>query len=249
MRKLAAIEALSRHGLAQAGDAGFDRHRAPNTWPTAAVIDWLRILKRVDGIADRARRNAEAQQILRSRLTFAGTTLKFSTEASDGWWWLMDSADANAARLILAVSMRPAGRTICRGWSSAASARQQGGAWATTTANLWGVLALEKFSARFESTAVSGVTEFSIGAAVNRPHAACASTGRSNHRVANCDCRGRPRPVQFRAEHRGAGQPWLTVQALAAIALKAPFNAGYGSDAQRAGGRAQDRKAAGRAAT
>ena len=27
----------------------------PNTWPTAAVIDWLNILRRVDGIPDRAR--------------------------------------------------------------------------------------------------------------------------------------------------------------------------------------------------
>ena len=33
----------------------------PNIWPTAAVIDWLNILKRVDGIPDRAKRLDEAQ--------------------------------------------------------------------------------------------------------------------------------------------------------------------------------------------
>ena len=51
---------------------------APNTWPTAAVIDWLNILRRVDGIPDRAQRLDEAQQILRARLTYAGTTLQAS---------------------------------------------------------------------------------------------------------------------------------------------------------------------------
>jgi len=68
----------------------------PNAWPTAAVIDWLNILKRIDGIPNQGKRLEEANQILRSRLTYAGTTLKFSNEADDFWWWLMDSADANA---------------------------------------------------------------------------------------------------------------------------------------------------------
>ena len=94
----------------------------PNIWPTAAVIDWLNILKRVDGIPDRARRLDEAKQILRGRLTYAGTTLKFSTEESDFWWWLMDSADANAARLILAVLDDPAWKDDLPRWSSAARA-------------------------------------------------------------------------------------------------------------------------------
>ena len=53
-------------------------------------------------------RLAEAEQVLRSRMTFAGTTLRFSTEADDFWWWIMDSPDANAARMILAVLNRPA---------------------------------------------------------------------------------------------------------------------------------------------
>ena len=31
----------------------------------------------------------------------------------------------------------------------------------------------------------------------------------------------------FKATHEGAGKPWLTIQSLAAIPLKAPFAAGY----------------------
>ena len=77
VRKLAAIEALSRHGRAQAKMLG-SINLVPNTWPTAALIDWLRILKKVDGIPNAAKRLEEASQILRGRLTYAGTTLKFS---------------------------------------------------------------------------------------------------------------------------------------------------------------------------
>ena len=53
VRKLAAIEALSRYGRAQPKMLG-SVNIAPNLWPTAALIDWLNVLRRVDGIADRA---------------------------------------------------------------------------------------------------------------------------------------------------------------------------------------------------
>ena len=42
---------------------------------------------------------------------------------------------------------------------------RQLGAWSTTTANLWGVLALERFSAKFESAPVAGKSTLSVGAA------------------------------------------------------------------------------------
>src|SRR5664279_1811612 len=160
VRKLAAIEALSRYGRARAKMLG-SVNVAPNTWPTAALIDWLGILQRVDGIPDRARRLDEVQQILRARLTYAGTTLRFSTEEGDFWWWLMDSADANAARLILAVLDEPAWKDDLPRMVVGSLSRQRGGAWLTTTANLWGSLALDKFSAKFEAVAVTGRTSAS----------------------------------------------------------------------------------------
>ena len=52
----------------------------------------------------------EAEQILRSRLNFQGTTMGFSTEKSDALWWLMISADSNANELLLALSDAPAWR-------------------------------------------------------------------------------------------------------------------------------------------
>jgi len=106
VRRLAAIEALSRYGRAEPRMLD-PISVAPNTWPTAALINWLNILQRVPGVVDRDKRLAQAEQILRSRLTYAGTTLKFSTEEDDFWWWLMDNPDANAARLILSVMNLP----------------------------------------------------------------------------------------------------------------------------------------------
>jgi hypothetical protein len=121
VRKLAAVEALSRYGRAQARMLG-SVNLTPNVWPTAAVIDWLNILRRVEGIPEQAARRDEAEQILRSRLTYAGTTMTFSTERDDFWWWLMDSADANSARLILRCSTTRAGVPTSDEWSWAASA-------------------------------------------------------------------------------------------------------------------------------
>ena len=85
VRKLAAIEALSRYGKAQGRMLG-SITVAPNQWPTSAVIDWLNILKRVADAPQRDTRIAEAQQVLRSRLSFQGTKVMFSTERDDYWW-------------------------------------------------------------------------------------------------------------------------------------------------------------------
>jgi len=220
VRKLAAIEALARHGRAQAKMLG-SINVTPNLWPTAAVIDWLNILKRIDGIPNQAKRLDEANQILRGRLTYAGTTLKFSNEDDDFWWWLMDSADANAARLILAVLDDPAWRDDLPRMVVGSLGRQRNGAWLTTTANLWGSLALDKFSARFESVKVAG-----------RTNASLADRSASIDWAKNADgglvqLAWPAGPGTLNVTQDGSGKPWLTVQSLAALPLKAPIRAGY----------------------
>ena len=189
--------------------------------PTAAVIDWLGILRRVEGIPERAKRIEEAQQILRARLTFAGTTLRFSSEEEDFWWWLMDSADANAAKLILATLDEPGWKEDLPRLVVGSLARQKRGAWLTTTANLWGSLALDKFAAKFEAEKVGGRSTASTGAA---PQAIDWSARPEGGRITL------PWPSAagtLAVQHEGAGKPWLTVQSLAAIPLTAPLRAGY----------------------
>jgi uncharacterized protein YfaS (alpha-2-macroglobulin family) len=234
VRKLAAIEALARHGRAQPKMLG-SVNLTPNVWPTAAVIDWLSILRRVNSIPDRAKRLDEAQQILRARLTYAGTTLKFSTEDDDFWWWLMDSADGNAAKLILAVMDDPAWRDELPKLVVGSLARQKRGAWLTTTANLWGSLALDKFALKFESARIAGRTVATTG---DKPAAIDWSRQADGGRVML------PWPANagtLSVVQEGGGKPWLTVQSLAAIPLKAPIAAGYAITRSVSAGQQKDK--------
>ncbi|MGH8595043.1 MAG: alpha-2-macroglobulin family protein, partial [Gammaproteobacteria bacterium] len=150
LRKLAAIEALSRY------PEGIQLNWLdaiviePNLWPTSAVIDWIEILRRVDAIPDRERKQKEVLQILRSRLNFQGSTMTFSTESSDRLWWLMLNGDVNANRALLAALQLDDWAEDVPRLVTGSLGRQQFGHWSTTNANAWGVLAVKKFSERFE---------------------------------------------------------------------------------------------------
>ncbi|RRD57645.1 alpha-2-macroglobulin [Comamonadaceae bacterium OH2545_COT-014] len=162
VRKLAAIEALARHGAARAPMLA-SLTVAPAQWPTSALLDWISILKRVPGIPEQRTRLQEAEQALRTRLSWQGTRLVFSTEQDDHWWWLMAGGDVNTARLLLTVLEEPAWQGELGRIVTGFIARQHGGAWGTTTANLWGSLALEQFSKRHEAAPVSGATQATLG--------------------------------------------------------------------------------------
>jgi alpha-2-macroglobulin len=220
VRKLAAIEALSRYGRASPKMLG-SINLTPNVWPTAAVIDWLRILKRLDGIQNQTKRLEEANQILRSRLTYAGTTLKFSNEEDDFWWWLMDSADANAARLMLAVIEDPAWKDDLPRMVVGSLGRQKSGAWLTTTANLWGSLALDKFTAKFESVKLSGFTKAALDDKTGSVDWSKSPVGGTVKFAWPAEA------SSLTVTQDGTGKPWLTVQSWAAVALKKPISAGY----------------------
>lgn len=250
VRKLAAIEALSRYGKAKP-DMLTSIQITPNLWPTHAVIDWLNILQRMPNIPNRDQHLQEADQILRSRLSVQGTRMSFSTEESDYWWWLMQNGDVNAARLILAVLNNPAWQGDMGMLANGFIGRQRNGAWHTTTANLWGGLALEKFSAKFESTPVAGETVMKLGkhsetvqwskvarvsdkasAATPASHhwfGAAPAAGSYTHNSAFLPWQNAPggKAEALSIQQQGSGKPWATVQALAAVPLTQPFSAGY----------------------
>ena len=70
----------------------------PNLWPDAAVIEWWNILLRMHDVPDRARRLAEAGQIMRSRLNWQGTGAHLS---GGQCWCLMTDTESNMVRLDL----------------------------------------------------------------------------------------------------------------------------------------------------
>jgi hypothetical protein len=220
IRKLAAIEALSRSQRAQPAYLSSITIE-PNLWPTSAVLDWFNILSRMPNLRDRATRLAEAQQILRSRLNFQGTTMGFSTEGTDFLWWLMISVDENAVRLLLSELTVPEWRPDIPRLVRGALGRQHFGHWITTVANAWGVLAMEKFSKTFESTPVSGQTTVTLA-------------GRTQAVDWQATPKGTTLPFPWPGERsvldlgmRGAGAPWATIQSLAAVPLREPLSSGF----------------------
>jgi uncharacterized protein YfaS (alpha-2-macroglobulin family) len=220
VRRLAAIAALARHAKAHP-DMLDSLQVAPNQWPTSAVLDWVDILQRLPGIRSKDARLAEASNILRSRLTFNGTTMTFSTERRDALWWLMISTDLNAARLLLGAVDDPQWRDDMPRLVRGLLGRQLRGHWNTTVANAWGTLAMQRYSAKFESTPVTGVTAVVLGGtrkSLPWPSPDAARTV------------SLPWPAQrtnLGVAHAGTGQPWVLVKANAALPLTQPITSGF----------------------
>lgn len=230
VRKLAALEALSRTGRAQARMLG-SIQILPAQWPTSALLDWTLLLTRMQDIPQREQRLAEAQQLLRSRLMVQGTRLAFSTERNDDWWWMMAGGDTNAARLLALAAELPGWKDDAPQLATGLLGRQVRGAWGTTTANAWGMLAVTRFAQVFEKTPVAGSTRVSV------TNAADATRGFDWVRAQRTDGVAQggvdlPWPGgadggTLQVDHAGAGHPWATVRALAAVPVTEPLAAGY----------------------
>jgi hypothetical protein len=218
VRKLAAIEALARHGRAQA--AMLDSITIdPPLWPSSALIDWIGILQRVQDIPQREARLAEALSQLRARINFQGTVMTFSTERADALWWLMVSADVNANRALLAVLEEPAWREDMGRLVRGALSRQKTGIWGTTVANAWGLVALKRFGEEFEKVPAAGRVLARVGEA-----RAAIELGDAPKEREFAWPAGR---AQLHLAHQGEGAPWAIVQSRAAIPLTAPLSTGY----------------------
>ena len=220
IRKLQAIDALARYGIAQP-DMLDSLTLEPNLMPTSALLDWIGILERTPEVPQADEKLTQAFGILRARLNFQGTTMGFSTERSDALWWLMISADSNANRMVLAALDRPEWRADMPRLVRGALGRQLHGHWNTTVANAWGVLAMKKFSAQFESTPVAGATLVRYGReqqAVSWPRPQQAATA---------DLPWQEGRGILDVRHQGTGAPWAMVRAMAAIPLRQPLSSGF----------------------
>lgn len=256
MRRLAAMETLSRYGKFSPRMLG-SITIAPNQWPTTGVINWMQILQRTPSIDNRDERLQEAQQIIRSRLNTAGTRIGFSTEKDDYWWWLMWNSDLNAAYLLLATLDEDSWQEDLPKLINGFIARQQNGSWHTTTSNLWGSFALEAFSRKFESEPVAGFTRTqmvdasgktiesgdidwsqvaridssnNIGKGApskNKAFGAPSAPNSFENNSVFLKWPEQPQQTTIIVDQDGTGRPWATVQSLAAVPLEAPFSAGY----------------------
>jgi uncharacterized protein YfaS (alpha-2-macroglobulin family) len=215
VRKLAAIEALTRRGiLPMSAIASLEID--PQRLPTSALIDWYLIAKRLTGLPQRAARLAAAERELRNRLSTLGGRLVFANERADDWWWLMVSSDANAFRLIEAVIDDAGWQGDLPALMQGAMLRQQRGHWQGTVANLWATIALDRFSQRFESESLSGNTHLALGPLPVQNFAWPAKAGEANKLLL-------PWPARMAAgerlqlTHEGSGKPWVMLQTIAAV--------------------------------
>ena len=215
VRKLAAIEALTRRGQ-QPLSAIASLEIEPSRLPTSALIDWYAIVKRLPSLPQRAARLAAVERELRNRLSYLGGRLVFTSERTDAWWWLMVNGDTNAFRLIEAVLDDPAWQADLPALLNGALARQQRGRWATTVANVWATIALERFGQQFERDAVNGDTQITLGALPVQNFAWAGKAGEVNKLLLPWPAKPSLKD-RLQVTHEGRGQPWVAWQALAAL--------------------------------
>ncbi|HXN85773.1 MAG TPA: MG2 domain-containing protein, partial [Candidatus Binataceae bacterium] len=220
MRKLAAIEALSRVEKiepALIGSLSIDA----NLWPDSAVLDWWSILLRTPSLPDRENRIKAVEQIIRARLNSQGTAMRLSSDPRNNLWWLMVSPEENMARLALLLIENKLWSDDVSRVMAGMIAMQIRGNWGSTTANAWGTLATEKFVNTFETQPVTGTT----AATLNAAHAIL--DWQKNPAGGNLDLGWPTVPSELRLEHSGSGNPWAVIQTNAAVPTTQPISSGF----------------------
>lgn len=228
VRKLVALEALSRYGLVKPRMLDSIAIN-PNDWPTSALIDWMAILQRVPDISQQQARLDQARDIIRARLLVRGTSTVFANDEQSNWWWLMVSPETNLARLILAAAGQPAWEKDMPQFVQGLLSLQTQGAWHTTTANLLGTLALKKFAKHYESAPVAGTVQLRLASHKD------AQTFKWSEPTPESGVQAhdflQPWPAvqadTLILDHQGQGSPWATVSSLAAVPVTRPVMSGY----------------------
>ena len=125
-------------------------------------------------------------------------------------------------------------------------ARQRAARWATTTANAWGVIMLDRFQRQFEKVAVSGTTEVAVETAQGKaaqsqsqsrqlidwthapqPGARLQFDWPTGGAAGGVLGDAKPLPANVLVRHQGSGKPWMTLQTRAAVPLTAARDAGF----------------------
>jgi alpha-2-macroglobulin len=242
-RLLSAIEALTLHGKATPAMLSVIDASGENMakWPTSQVIDWVSILARMkfDSAKGKQRENwlAQGYGVLRNRLRMQGTELAFDNEGRDDWWWMMANSDTNAARLLYAImDSRESSSALLAEWlqdmpklMQGLMAKQRNGAWSTTTANLWGSFALEKYGQAFERDSVTGSTSVDFGGKSEASSwlAAKVQGGANTAKELQVRWPTGQEVTSLEIKHQGAGRPYATVLIEAAIPVLGGVDQGY----------------------
>lgn len=219
LRKISALEALSRYGRFNASMVtalNFDLDQ----WPTYSLVEWADILRREKEVAGRDEKLKQVNGILRSRMYFSAKRLRFKEEQRDQMFWLMRNSDLAAVRMVLSSMDDKDWKKDIPGMTLGAIDRQTKGSWMLTTANAWGSLMLRKFAATYEKEKPQGI--FVVQASEeSKTH----SWAKGSEQSFDFPVNGTSSKVQWKQD--GVGRPWVTASIKAAIPLKEPLSAGY----------------------
>ena len=219
------MDALSELGAFTVADLA-SIQITPNLWKTETLVAWFHILKREQQIADRQKYLTQAENILRARVNYQGSLMNLQGDLDwEARWRLFSSRDQEAIEVF--------GTAIEeQSWSSDAGkmargviARLRKGVWDSTMANAWGVTNLRKFSAKFEKDKVTGSTNLTASKQILNFDWAKFPHG--DERATSWPEASQSAPVNLNIVHAGQGKPWLLLQTLSAIPLKAPMEFGY----------------------
>lgn len=220
IRRISAVQALSRYGRVTpqmlpliASDL--------RTLPTSALIDLFLIWERQPESAERTAKRKLLENLFRTRLNFQGTVMTLSTERTDGLWWGMVSGDENAVRLALALVHEPAWKGDMPKLLRGSLERQRRGHWDLTTANVWGSLLLEQFGAVFEGEPLTGVASAVLAETTKSVDWGVVPSGLTE------TLPWPPAPSALTLNQIGSGKPWVIMQSVAALPLRAPLSSGY----------------------
>jgi alpha-2-macroglobulin len=203
IRKLQALEALSRISPKYA-EASQTIRLNLNLLPTSSLIDYWYILER-SNLSDKNEKIKNIEKIIRARLNYSGTQIKFSSEKSDSLYWLMVSTDLNSVRLMNLLLTYQKWKPEMGKLVNGVLQRQRKGIWDTTLANAFGILFLEKFSFEFEKESITGETKINYG----NTHTFNWSQASGNHeKLVPWE-----KDIQdFSIAHTGKGKPWAKLE-------------------------------------
>ena len=191
----------------------------PNLWPDRDGDRMVEHPAAPDDVPDRARRLAEAEQIMRSRLNWQGTGAHLS---GGHCWWLMTDTESNMLRLVLLLLDNNLWHDdvprVMQGAVEAAIARRLADHARQRVGHAGG----GEIRARLRVGAGHGHDH-----RVVRGGFATDSNGRTIRAAETWAFAWPPAQADLRVDHYGSGNPWVQIRTRAAIPLKSPFSSGY----------------------
>nr|BFD61583.1 MG2 domain-containing protein [Bdellovibrio sp. HM001] len=218
LKKISVFETLSRYRRLNVDLlSGVDYQ--PNQWPLYSLVEWYQIHLWEKDLPGREQKLAEIEPVLRNRFYFSAKRLQLREESLESMPWLMRDPESSILRLILTTVTLPQWKQDAPRLFQGVLARQVQGAWSLTAGNAWGSLTARKLQEVY-----SEKVEGTFAATLNKNSQTWnwVKGGTGVLTLPWTTDKG-----ELALEQKGAGNPWITVSAKAAIPVTKPVLAGF----------------------